>query len=84
MCVQVAFEDRVYGSPRELAAILPGGYVEDRRRTYPAGSEADPDACLCQVDLEATAERNGFDMEWSSPAKVILVFTRKAARGPTP
>lgn len=82
MCVRVAFGGQIYGSPRKLSEILPNGYVEDRRFTYPEGSDVDPDSCLCQLDIDATAERNGFGMEWSSAGNLILVFTRREPCAP--
>src|SRR3990167_4757304 len=55
MCYEVTYKDQTYETVRELRLIA-SVLVEDPRYALPL----DDDACLCQVDLEATAAQNGF------------------------
>jgi len=55
MCYEVTYRSQEYDTVRELRTIAPV-LIPDNHYSEPL----DDDACLCQVDLEATAAKNGF------------------------
>lgn len=62
MCHEATFDGKIYDLAGDLAAVLSAGLVPDPNyvKTQGAAHSIDMDSCLCQLDLTATAERNGY------------------------
>lgn len=86
MCVEICImpegsdQYETYGTPNELAPVMPNGLVFtepgylDRPPTA-TGMEVG-DCCLCWLDVDATAEANGYTAE-DDESYMFVVFTRK-------
>lgn len=85
MCVEIEVDGVPCESEQQLAAAMPNGFVkriyEGPDCLYSGNDEVvtatDSDFCLCHVEIEKTAERNGFRSEGMS-GNMWFKFTREA------
>jgi hypothetical protein len=71
MCDEVEFEGRVVDTPDSLRQMIGGELV------MVAGCQGEP-VCLCPVDLEATALKNGLAFRYPQPYDpfVSIIYER--------
>lgn len=78
MCHEATVNGKAYDLAGDLAAVLPAGLVPDPRYVEAQGAAHSiaMDGCLCQVDLRATAERNGYEARHDDDSPCDVWFER--------
>lgn len=77
MCIEATVDGKDYNTVAKLRAVMPNGLV--RCSHYQPEPELVEDACLCQLDLEATARLNGYEAE-RDEAGFFMEFSRADGR----
>jgi hypothetical protein len=77
MCWEITIAGKAYDLVRDLADAMPNGLVGHPvyvRHATERGEafEPNPDCCLCQIDLGATAALNGYEVERDGPMEATF------------
>jgi hypothetical protein len=75
MCDEVIFRGRYLHTIEDLQSALGGGEIVPNRRCSYTDDDLLPHCCLCPVDLEQTAAKNGLRLWPSSGGEGVWILS---------